>query len=98
MIIDCHGHYTTAPPAHTEWRRDQLTAFRAGAGTPASPRLSDDEIRESIESHQLRLLRERGSDMTIFSPRASAMGHHEGDVGVGTAWSRASNDLVARVV
>ena len=21
MIIDCHGHYTTAPPAHEAWRK-----------------------------------------------------------------------------
>jgi hypothetical protein len=20
VIIDCHGHYTTAPQAHTDWR------------------------------------------------------------------------------
>ena len=30
MIIDCHGHYTTAPRPHTEWRRDQVAAFEAG--------------------------------------------------------------------
>ena len=23
MIIDCHGHYTTAPAAHNAWRNDQ---------------------------------------------------------------------------
>jgi 4-oxalmesaconate hydratase len=98
MIIDCHGHYTTAPPAHSEWRRDQLAAVLAGARTPDYPSISDDEIRESIETHQLRILRERGSDMTIFSPRASAMGHHQGDLEAGSAWSRVSNDLIARVV
>jgi hypothetical protein len=41
---------------------------------------------------------ERGVDLTIFSPRASAMGHHFGDEAVGAAWARANNDLVARVV
>jgi 4-oxalmesaconate hydratase len=98
VIIDCHGHYTTAPRAHSEWRRDQLAAVLAGADTPPYPSISDDEIRESIETHQLRILRERGSDMTIFSPRASAMGHHQGDLEAGSAWSRVNNDLIARVV
>ena len=30
MIIDCHGHYTTAPRAHTDWRQAQKAAFEAG--------------------------------------------------------------------
>jgi 4-oxalmesaconate hydratase len=98
VIIDCHGHYTTAPPAHADWRRDQLTDLVAGAHPPAYPAISDDEIQESIETHQLRLLRERGSDLTIFSPRASAMGHHEGDIATSAAWARVSNDLIARVM
>jgi 4-oxalmesaconate hydratase len=41
---------------------------------------------------------ERGIDMTVFSPRASAMGHHIGDEGVSARWAQVSNDLVARVV
>ncbi|MBN9606316.1 MAG: amidohydrolase [Actinomycetales bacterium] len=98
MIIDCHGHYTTAPAAHTDWRAAQLAAFRAGEPTPAYPEISDDEIRESIEQNQLRLITERGSDVTIFSPRASAMGHHEGDQRISAEWTRACNDLIARVV
>ena len=98
MIIDCHGHYTTAPVAHNEWRKAQLAAFAAGSPSPAYPAISDGEIRESIEQNQLRLLRERGADMTIFSPRASAMAHHEGDERVSGEWARACNDLIARVV
>ena len=97
MIIDCHGHYTTAPPQHDAWRKSQLAAFREGRPSPEYPAISDDEIRESIEQNQLRLLRERGADMTIFSPRASAMAHHEGDERVSIEWSRACNDLIARV-
>jgi 4-oxalmesaconate hydratase len=97
VIIDCHGHYTTAPGAHTDWRASQLAAFRAGRPAPEYPAISDGEIRESIEQNQLRLLRERGADMTIFSPRASAMGHHEGDERASLAWARACNDLIARV-
>ena len=33
----------------------------------------------------------------IFSPRASAMGHHVPDPATAVAWAQASNDLVARV-
>jgi 4-oxalmesaconate hydratase len=98
MIIDCHGHYTTAPPAHDDWRSAQLAAFEAGVRPPAYPMISDDEIVDSIERNQRRLLQERGIDMTIFSPRASAMAHHLGDAGVSRAWARACNDLIARVV
>jgi 4-oxalmesaconate hydratase len=93
MIIDCHGHYTTAPPAHTEWRAAQL----AGS-PPAYPRFSADELRETLAGNQLRLLAERGIDMTIFSPRASAMGHHLGDEKISAEWARVCNDLIKRVV
>ena len=96
MIIDCHGHYTTAPPAHNDWRDAQVAAFAAGRTAPAYPAISDDEIRETLEKNQLRLLRERGADMTIFSPRASAMAHHVGDEDVSIAWARANNDLIGR--
>ena len=98
MIIDCHGHYTTAPAAHTAWRDDQVAAFEGGTKAPAYPRISDDEIRETIETNQLRLLRERGADMTIFSPRASTMAHHVGDEAVSRRWTAVSNDLIKRVV
>lgn len=99
MIIDCHGHYTTAPPAHTDWRAQQETAIKNGGDIdPAYPQISDDEIRETIENNQLRLLRERGADMTIFSPRASAMAPHIGDERVARIWARRSNDLIKRVV
>jgi 4-oxalmesaconate hydratase len=98
MIIDCHGHYTTAPAAHTAWRDAQRAAFEAGTSAPPYPTISDDEVRESVREGQLRLMDERGVDLTIFSPRASAMGHHVGDEPVSAAWARASNDLVHRVV
>ena len=98
LVIDCHGHYTTAPAAHSEWREAQKAAFRAGEPAPSYPQLSDDEIRETLEANQIRLVRERGADMTIFSPRASAMAPHVGDEGVALAWARANNDLIARCV
>ena len=98
MIIDSHGHYTTAPASHTQWRDAQIAAFEAGASPPPYPGISDDEIRETLETNQLRLLAERGTDLTIFSPRASAMGHHIGDEAVSRAWARVNNDLIKRVV
>ncbi len=98
MIIDCHGHYTTAPAAHDDWRDSQKAAFKAGEAAPAYPSISDDEIRDTLEANQIRLLKERGADMTIFSPRASAMAPHVGDEGVALDWARANNDLIARCV
>ncbi|RJT21243.1 amidohydrolase [Chakrabartia godavariana] len=96
LIIDCHGHYTTAPAAHNDWRDLQKAAFKAGEAAPAYPSISDDEIRETLEKNQIRLLKERGADITIFSPRASAMAPHVGDEGVAKKWARVNNDLIAR--
>ena len=99
MIIDAHGHYTTAPEPHNQWRIDQLAAFTAGEPvSPPYPEISDDEIRASIDQNQLKLIRERGSDLTIFSPRASAMGHHEGDQRISLEWTQHCNNLIKRVV
>jgi len=99
LIIDCHGHYTTAPAALQKYRDAQIAHFKTpGSAAPAMPRMGDDEIRESIEKNQLKLQRERGADITIFSPRASAMAHHVGDESVSSAWTRACNDLIKRVV
>ena len=98
MIIDCHGHYTTAPEPHQLFREAQLEAHASGNPLPELPHISDDQIRESVESNQLRLLRERGADMTIFSPRASAMAHHLGDRAVSEQWTMACNNLIKRVV
>ncbi len=98
LIIDCHGHYTVLPRAHDEWREKQKAAFKAGKPAPPYPDISDDEIRETIESNQLRLIKERGADMTIFSPRASAMAPHVGDQSVAVKWAQVCNDLIGRVV
>ncbi|WP_326836467.1 amidohydrolase family protein [Amycolatopsis rhabdoformis] len=92
MIIDSHGHYTTAPAALSRFRAAQLD------GEPAvlEP-VSDDELRESVEDNQLRVLRDRGGDLMLFSPKASGMEHHVEDPAVANAWARASNDLVHRL-
>lgn len=99
MIIDCHGHYTTAPAALQQFREAQLAALGDPARAPSAARLaiSDDQIRESLEGAQLKLQRERGTDLTLFSPRASAMAHHVGDERTSRQWSEVCNDLVHRV-
>ena len=99
LIIDCHGHYTTAPPGLEAFREAQLGRLRnPSLPAPPEPKISDDEIRASIEANQLKLQRARGADVTIFSPRASAMAHHIGDESVSLAWTRVCNDLIKRVV
>ena len=92
MIIDCHGHYTTAPQALWDWRKLQVSGK-----APGKLKISDQEIRDSLEGAQLRLQRERGSDLTFFSPRAGSMEHHVGDAAVSSAWSRECNELIHRV-
>ena len=99
MIIDCHGHYTTAPDPHQKFRAAQLAHYLDPSKPEPRPEdITDEDIRETIDANQLRLQRERGADMTIFSPRASAMGQHEGDEGVSKAWTEACNNLIGRVV
>lgn len=98
MIIDCHAHYTTVPAAHAQWRVDQLDAYRMGARVKPYPFISDDEIRETLEKNALLTMATRGINLTLFSPRASAMEHHLGDESVSVAWAQACNDLIARVV
>ncbi len=99
MIIDCHGHYTTAPKALEDWRNRQIAGIKDAAMMPrvSELKISDDELRESIIANQLRLMIERGSDLTIFSPRASFMAHHIGDFNVSSTWAAICNELCYRV-
>lgn len=100
MIIDCHGHYTTTPPGVGAYREQQKQAlasdpsFRGGKG---QFHVSDDEIKESIVNNQLKLQKDRGTDLTIFSPRASWMGHHIGNEYTSQYWTENQNDLIRRV-
>ena len=52
----------------------------------------------TVRGAQLKLQRERGTDVTIFSPRASTMAHHIGKEATSIEWSQICNDLIARVV
>ncbi len=95
MIIDVHGHYTTAPRQLQAWRQRQI----ASAGTPFTEPLviSDDEIRETIGNGQLKFQKERGTDVALFSPTAGGMAHHYGNEETSRQWTRTVNDLVHRV-
>ena len=99
LIIDCHGHYTTAPLAMETWRNAQIAAIKDPGKSPKASdlKISDDELRESIELNQLKLMKQRGSDITLFSPRASFMAHHIGDFQVSAAWAAICNELCYRV-
>jgi len=99
MIIDCHGHYTTAPKELEAYRQKQIADLKDPSQVPAKGTLSisDDQIRESIDKAQLKLQRERGTDVTIFSPRAAGMGHHIGNATTSLHWSLVCNDLIHRV-
>ncbi|MEM7561786.1 MAG: amidohydrolase family protein [Pseudomonadota bacterium] len=100
LIIDCHGHYTTAPDALGDYRDQQKKEllsdplFKHRKGDIA---ISDDQIRQSLESAQLKLQRERGTDITLFSPRASWMGHHIGNETTSAVWTEHCNDLIYRI-
>ena len=100
MIVDCHGHYTTAPPQLGEYRDAQKAALAddpGHVGELGTISISDDELRDSLEPNQLRLQRERGIDFCIFSPRASWMGHHIGNAHTSKFWSQHCNDLIRRI-
>ena|SRR5687767_15620922 len=98
MIIDIHGHYTTEPQKLLAFRDKQLAGLADAMRKPASHELgiTDEELLTSV-APQLKLQRERGSDLTIFSPRAAGMAHHVGTEETGVVWSRMSNDLIQRI-
>ncbi len=98
MVIDCHGHYTTAPKELQAFRDEQISGLKNPSHVPSKRPLSisDDELRESVQP-QLKFQSDRGTDLTIFSPRASAMAHHIGDATTSAHWSEHCNDLIFRV-
>jgi 4-oxalmesaconate hydratase len=99
MIIDCHGHYTTAPKELEAYRQKQIADLKdpSHVAVKGTLSISDDQIRESIDKAQLKLQRERGTDVTIFSPRAAGMGHHIGNATTSLHWSLVCNELIHRV-
>ena len=100
LIIDCHGHYTTAPERASEVPRPAARAAQGSERCPCRRRRASATTRSARRSRRTscKLQRERGADITLFSPRASAMAHHVGDEATSLAWTRACNDLIKRVV
>ena len=98
MIIDIHGHYTTEPPALHAFRDKQLAGLADPSRKPSRQDLgiSDEALVASVQP-QLKFQKERGGDLTIFSPRAGGMAHHVGTEATGSEWSRMCNDLIHRI-
>ena len=98
MIIDIHCHYTTEPKALQVFRDKQLAGLADPARKPSSLDLgiSDEDLVNSV-APQLKMQAERGSDLTIFSPRAAGMAHHIGTEEVSKQWTTISNDLIHRL-
>ena len=100
MIIDCHGHYTTAPDELGDYRDGQKSALEKDplvAGDKGRLDISDAQIRDSLEGNQLKMQADRGTDLTIFSPRASWMGHHIGNANTSKYWTEHCNELIYRI-
>jgi 4-oxalmesaconate hydratase len=101
MIIDCHGHYTTTPKELGEYRENQkkeLTFDPLVQHAKGVINITDEQLRESIVNNQLKLQQNRGTDLTIFSPRASWMGHHVGNKTTSKNWTEHCNELIHRIV
>ena len=98
MVIDTHCHYTTEPPALQVFRDKQLAGLADPARTPPSTDLGiTDEALIASVGPQLKLQQDRGSDLTIFSPRAAGMAHHVGNEAVSRQWTTVSNNLIHRI-
>src|SRR5690606_15172636 len=98
MIIDIHCHYTTEPQALHQFRDRQLARVAAAASQPkpGQPESIDEQLLASLQP-QLKLQKERGTDLTLLSPRAAGMAHHVGTEAVSQAWTRICNDLIHRI-
>ena len=100
MIIDCHGHYTTTPNELGEYRNQQKMDLEKDPEHQAIKgviNITDQQLQDSVESNQLELQKERGTDLTIFSPRASWMEHHIGNESTSQFWTEHCNELIYRL-
>ena len=100
MIIDCHGHYTTAPDELGQYRETQkreLEQDTLALGNKGHVAISDQQLRDSLAGNQLKMQADRETDLTIFSPRASWMGHHIGNAHTSKYWTEHCNELIYRI-
>lgn len=94
MIVDCHAHYTTAPAQLQAYRGRQIIDL--AKPVRAKLQISDEGLAQSMQG-QFKRMADSGIDRLMFSPQASAMGHHFGSELVSRYWTEASNDLIARI-
>jgi predicted TIM-barrel fold metal-dependent hydrolase len=88
-VIDTHGHIST-PPQFRAYAYNLIVLRNA-----AEPLvISDEAMRPALDRH-LRLLDAQGIDLQLLSPRPVAMMHWERPFLV-DAWTRVTNDLIAR--
>jgi 4-oxalmesaconate hydratase len=92
MIIDAHAHFTTAPLELQAYRGRQITDL----GKPVRAKLEwrDEQLERAMQG-QFKRMKDTGIDRLLFSPQASAMGHHFGTPLVSRYWTEACNDLIA---
>lgn len=93
MIIDVHGHFTTAPSRLDAYRGRQLSMLNQPVR--GSLAVSDEELAASLVP-LLDQMTGRGIDVVMLSPRAAGMGHDIGDAQVSEHWTQINNDLIAR--
>jgi 4-oxalmesaconate hydratase len=75
MIIDAHTHYTSAPLELLAYRARQI--IEQGNPLRAKLQIGDETLVRSLEG-QFKRMKDTGIDRLLFSPQASAMGHHFG--------------------
>ena len=98
MYIDCHGHFTSVPQKVRQWRDNQLELFERGERLSSEKLdVTDEDLVAAIEDNQFRFQKERGLDVTLFSPTAGKMAHHFGDQETSLTWSQVSNNIISRV-
>lgn len=93
MIVDVHGHFTTAPARLDAYRGRQLSMLNQPVR--GSLAVSEEELASSLEPLLVQM-GARGIDVVMLSPRAAGMGHDIGDAVVSEHWTRVNNDLIAR--
>ena len=94
MIIDAHAHFTGAPPELQAYRGRQLINLARPAR--GQLQISDEQLEVSMR-RRFKRMEESGIDRLLFSPQASAMGHHFGSELVSRHWTEVCNDLIGRV-
>lgn len=95
MIIESHAHLTNAPAELDAYRGRQVQSV--GRPSRGSLVISDSQLEAALEKHITRMDR-LGIQWTVFSPRASGMGHEFGDERTSLYWAQVNNDLIAQAV